>query len=64
MKNQALFSSKDKSNKTCHWDRIARLTAPGPSHKNFNVKLFANANASAGGSIIALPGPRPGELKN
>ena len=68
MKNQALISSKDKSNKTCHRDRIARLTAPGPSHKNFNVKLFANADADAyadaGGSIIALPGLRPGELKN
>ena len=37
--------------------------------KNFNVKLFANAdaanaNADAGGSIIALPGLRPGELKS
>ena len=41
--------------------------------KNFNVKLFANAdaaadadadaNANAGGSTIALPGLRPGELK-
>ena len=64
-------------NKTCHRDRIARLTAPCPSHKNFNVKLFANADAAAnantdgnadadadaGGSTIALPGLRPGELK-
>ena len=36
------------------------------TEKNFNVKLFANAadaNANAGGSIIALPGLRPGELK-
>ena len=53
-------------NKTCHRDRIARLTAPCPSHKNFNGKLFANADASAnadtGGSIIALPGLRPSEL--
>ena len=37
--------------------------------KNFNVKLFANAdaaanaNADARGSTIALPGLRPGELK-
>ena len=37
--------------------------------KNFNVKLFANAdadadaNANAGGSTIALPGLRPGEVK-
>ena len=37
--------------------------------KNFNVKLFANAdaaaaaNADAGGSTIALPGLCPGELK-
>ena len=51
-------------NKSCHRDRIARLTAPCPSHKkNFNVKLFANADANAGGSTIALPGLRPGELK-
>ena len=66
-----------KLNKTCHRDRIARLTAPCPSHKNFNVKTltFANANTAAnadvdaGGSTIALPGVfsspglRPGELK-
>ena len=60
------------SNKTCYRDRIARLTAPCPSHKKFNVKLFANsdanANAEAGadavGSTIALPGLRPGELKS
>ena len=50
-------------NKTCHRDRIARLTAPCPSHKNVNVKLFVNADANAGGSTIALPGLRPGELK-
>ena len=37
--------------------------------KDFNVKLFANAeaaaapNANAGGSTIALPGLCPGELK-
>ena len=53
------------SNKTCHRDRIAHLTAPCPSHKNFNVN-FANAdtaaNADAGGSTIALPGLRLGEL--
>ena len=60
-------------NKTYHRDRIARLTAPCPSHKNFNVKPFANAdaavkadadaNADAGGCTIALPGLRQGELK-
>ena len=56
-------------NKTCHRDRIARLTASCPSHKNFNVKLFANAdananaNADAWGSTIALPGLRSGKLK-
>ena len=50
-----LFIEK-KYNKTCHRDRIARLTAPCPSHKNFNVKLFANADANAGDSTIALPG--------
>ena len=64
---------KAKMNKTCYRDRIARLTVPCPSLKNFNVKLFANAdaatnihantNADAGGSTIALPGLRPGELK-
>ena len=37
--------------------------------KNLNVKLFANAtaanaNPNAGGSTIALPGLRPGELIN
>ena len=62
------------SNKTCYRDRIARLTAPCPSHKKFNVKLFANADADADananadadavGSTIALPGLRPGELKS
>ena len=29
-----------RHNKTCHRDRIARLTAPCPSHKNFNVKTL------------------------
>ena len=57
-------------NKTCHRDRIARLTVPCPSHKNFNVKLFANADAAAnadvnaGGSTIALPGLRSDKLKS
>ena len=59
-------------NKTCHRDRIARLTASCPSHKNFDVKTLhfantdaaANANADAGGSTKALPGLRPGELKS
>ena len=45
--------------KTCHRDRIARLTAPCPSQKTPNVKLFANADADAkadaGGSTIAHP---------
>ena len=58
-------------NKTCHRDRRARLTALAHHIKNFNVKLFANAdtdanadiNADAGGSTIALAGLRPGELK-
>ena len=38
------------------WDHI----------KNFNVKAltFCRLNASAGGSTIALPGLRPGELKS
>ena len=66
-----IIISKHLTNKTCHRDRIARLTAPCPSHKNFNIKLFANAaadananaNPGAGGSTIALPGLRPGELK-
>ena len=65
---------KNNTNKTCHRDRIARLTAPCPSHKKLNVKLFANtaatanpdtdANTDVRGSIIALPGLRPGELKS
>ena len=63
-----------QANKTCHRDRIARLTAPCPSHKNLNCKTlhFANAdaaaaadaNADAGGSTTALPGLHPGELKS
>ena len=46
--------SRAMRNKTCHRDRIARLTAPYPLHENFNVKLFANAAAAAnaGGSTI------------
>ena len=28
---------KAKHTKTCHRDRIAHLTAPCPSHKNFNL---------------------------
>ena len=69
MNEKKLSQSILKLNKTCHRDRIARLTAPCPSHKNFNVKTltFANADANAGvdaaGSTIALPGLRPGELK-
>ena len=65
--------NKFQSHKTCHRDRIARLTAPCPSHRKINVKLIANAaaaaaanadaNADAGGSTIALPGLRLGELK-
>ena len=57
--------AKLHNNKTCHRDRIACLTAHHV--KNFNVKLkhFANAEAAAyaDGSIIALPGLCPGELK-
>ena len=34
------FQVKISPNKTCHRDRIARLTAPCPSHKNFNVKTL------------------------
>ena len=55
--------------KTCHRDRIASLTAPCPSHKKLNIKLFANAhaaadaNADAGHSTIALPGLCASELK-
>ena len=30
-------NTKKGGNKTCHRDRIARLTAPYPSHKNFNA---------------------------
>ena len=59
------------SNKICHRDRIACLTAPCHHIKNVKVKLFAkadaatnaNANADTGGSTIALPGLRPGEPK-
>ena len=39
-------------NKTCHRDRIARLTAPCPSHKNFNVKPFAYAVAAWGSTVF------------
>ena len=73
MKNiKPYFLQKIKVNKTCHRDRIARLTVPCPSHKkNFNVKLFVNADADvnanadveAWGSTIALHGLRPGKLK-
>ena len=58
-----------KLDKTCHTDRIARLTAPCPAHKKLQRKTitFANANAdanaNAGGSTIALPGLCPGKLK-
>ena len=57
------MKSKKEINKTCYRDRIGRLKAPCPSHKNLNVKLFANADANAGGSTIALPGLRPDQLK-
>ena len=50
-----------KGKKTGHRDRIARLTAPCPSHKK--LKLFTNADANTGDSTIALPGLSPGELK-
>ena len=50
------------SNETCYRDKIPCLTAPCPSYKKFNVKLFANADADADanadadavGSTIAL----------
>ena len=51
-------------NKACHRDRIACLTDLAHHIKNFNVKLFINGNADAGGGIIALPGLHPGELKS
>ena len=37
--------------------RIAHLTVPCPSHKNFNIKLlhFVRATAIAGGRAIVLP---------
>ena len=64
-----LYKILRKPNKTCQRDRIPCLTAPCQSHKkNFNVKLLANADTNAdadtGGSTIALPGLRPGELKS
>ena len=56
---------------TCQRDRTARLTAPCHNIKNFNVKTLtfanpdddANAHPDMGGSTIALPGLRQGELK-
>ena len=70
MESATVWNHNFDKNKTCHRDRIARLTAPCPSHKkNFNIKLFANAAAAANadanavGSTIALPGLRPGKLK-
>ena len=65
----------------CHKTKFATITRPviGTGQltwqrlahhiKNFNVKRFANADATADtdanarGSTIALPGLRPGELK-
>ena len=57
--------NKKKKNKTCHRGRIARRKHLAHHIKNFNVKLFANADAAAnaGGSTIAHPGLRIGELK-
>ena len=37
-------------NKTCHRDRIARLTAPCPSHKKLKRKNF---------NILLMPMPTP-----
>ena len=54
------------ANKTCHRDKIARLSVPCPSHKKLKCKaLSANAdtNTDAGGSAIALPELCSGELK-
>ena len=33
-----LRNGTEQKNKTCHRDRITRLTGPCPSHKNVNVK--------------------------
>ena len=50
MTHQAFFSIflENNKNQICHSDRIAPLTAPCASHKNFNVKLkhFAKADAA------------------
>ena len=43
-------------NKTCHRDRIARLTVPAHHIKNFNIKLFANADAAADADAKPTPG--------
>ena len=60
-------------NKIFYRDRIARLLAPFPSHKNFNHRtqyvanantdVDANANTDTRGSAIALPELRLDELK-
>ena len=69
------LTSRINVKKTCHRDRIARLTAPCPSCKNFNILLTLppmlkpmptptpTPNTDTGGSTIALPGLCPGELK-
>ena len=56
----------NKNVKTTPVTGTGKLTSQRLAHhiKNFNLKLFAdaNANANAGGSTIALPGLRPGEV--
>ena len=45
--------------------RIARLSAPCPSHKKtLTQKLKSFANTNARGSAIAIPELRSGELKS
>ena len=58
-------AGKTVTNKTCHRDRIARLTAPCPSHKKtlmLNFLLLPPPTLTPG-VVTALPGLRPGELK-
>ena len=58
------------TNKNCHKDRIARLTAPCPPHKK-RLRKYSNIlltptpppTPTPLGSTIALPGHRPGELE-
>ena len=65
-------SLSTRDSKTCHRDKIARLTAPCPSHKklkhkNFNILLTQTPppmpTLTPRGSTIALPALCPGEFK-